>query len=96
MTERIIGVFGNVPFEDMTGEEIEVCLLQFDVAGRFEGDVEFLNRVRCPDYSSEGDRVLRDLYARAQAEDAKRRLLHADQEPELLRQIIERIGLHQP
>lgn len=93
MAERIIGVLGNVPFDDMTDEEIELCLVQIDVAGRFDGDIELLNRIRCPEDTFEGMRILRDLYARAQAEDAKRRLSNVDQEPELLRQILEHIGL---
>lgn len=92
MTARLIGVFGNAQFEDMTDEQIELCLMQIDVTGRFDGDIKLLNRVRCPDDSTEGIKILQDLYLRAQAENAQRRLLYAGQQPELLKQIIEQIG----
>jgi hypothetical protein len=65
--DRIIGVGGNIPFEDMTGDEIEVCLLQMDLVGRFDGDIEFLNLVRNGAYTEQDIRRMRELYDMAKS-----------------------------
>lgn len=45
----------------MTDAEIEDRLLKIDVGGRFDGDIEFLNRVRHDSYTEENYRRIRDL-----------------------------------
>ena len=57
-------LLGNLPFEDMTDAEIEVCLIQIDIGGRFDGDIEFLNLVR--------DGVFEPKRPEQMEEDAKR------------------------
>lgn len=64
---RIIGVLGNIPFEDMKDDEIEVCLLQVDVFGRFDGDIEFLNLVRNGACTEQDIRRMRELYDMAKS-----------------------------
>ena len=51
----------------MKDDEIEVCLLQVDVFGRFDGDIEFLNLVRNGACTEQDIRRMRELYDMAKS-----------------------------